>query len=297
MSFILSSDSCVDEVKSKAQQDNIYIIPMTFISGDQTFTDDFSSDQEYVDFYEQLASGKVFKTASLNAVEITEHFENLLKLNKDIIHVSLSSGLSVTCNIVKEVAENLNAKNKNKIYVVDCLSATQGQKAIVHILKTFRDQNMPAKEAFAKIEYYINHLNVNFFVSDFDCLKRGGRVSGAQALIGKIANIRPVLNFDTAGKLRVWQKVIGTKKAILTLASQISDYDEQENWPFFIAHTGNLENEEELRNLILEKYPNAQIISNFIGPVIGSHTGPGALGLVFVGKKERQWANILILKG
>lgn len=150
MNFNLSSDSCVDELKDKLLQNNIHVIPMTVIAGDETFKDDFSSLDEYEDFYNQLNQGKVFKTASLNSVEVEEHFLNLLQQEKDIIHISLSSGLSVTCNVVKEVAEKLNAKNKNKIYVLDSLSATQGQKLLLHLGQQFRDEGMVAHEAFEK---------------------------------------------------------------------------------------------------------------------------------------------------
>jgi DegV family protein with EDD domain len=287
MNFNLSSDSCVDELKDKLLQNNIHVIPMTVIAGDETFKDDFSSLDEYEDFYNQLNQGKVFKTASLNSVEVEEHFLNLLKQEKDIIHISLSSGLSVTCNVVKEVAEKLNAKNKNKIYVLDSLSATQGQKLLLHLGQQFRDEGMVAHEAFEKMQQVVNHLDVAFFVTDFDCLKRGGRVSGVQALIGKFANIRPMLDFDTEGKLRVIQKVIGTKKAIATLAERVSNYSDQYSLPFFIAHTGNFESVEELKKQILEKHPNATFVENYIGPTIGAHTGAGTLGLVFLGKSER----------
>lgn len=294
MNFIVSSDSCLDELKDKAISENIKVIPMTFIAGDETYKDDFSSLDEYKHFYEEISSGKVFKTASLNSVEVEEHFEKLLAEGKDVIHVSLSSGLSVTYNVVKEVADRLNQKNKNKVYALDSLSATQGQNLLVKLAIEYGKQNMAAHEVFERLKNVVNHLDVTFYVTDFDCLKRGGRVSGVQAAIGKFVGIRPVLDIDTEGKLRVVSKVIGTKKALIALAAHLSNYDNEANVPVYIAHTGNMDAVEEMTKLILEKLPEVKIVTNYIGPTIGSHTGFGTLGLVFLGKGERKWVMIFM---
>lgn len=289
MNFIITADSCIDELKDSLKDEQINVIPMTFIVGDETFKDDFSSIIEYKQFYEKISSGIVFKTASLNAVEVEEVFTELLKQEKDIIHISLSSGLSVTYNVVKSIADRLNETNKNKIYVVDSLSATQGQNLILKIAQQYRSQNMHAHEVIEKLKWAVLHLSVTFFVTDFDCLKRGGRVSGVQAMIGKFAGIRPVLDFDINGKLKVIAKVMGNKKALATLSQNLKKYDIESETPIFIAHTGNDDIANELENTIKIMYPQAEIIKRFIGPTIGAHTGAGALGLVFLQKGERVW--------
>jgi DegV family protein with EDD domain len=261
---------------------------MPVISQSESFKDDFENEKEYNNFYAKIAKGEVFKTASLNSVELTEHFLSLLKLEKDIIHFSISSGLSLTHSVAKEVADKLNAESKNKIYIVDTLSATQGQNLLVHYAIDLRDAGVFPHEAFDKISSAVNNLDVSFFVTDFDCLKRGGRIGGAQAVIGKLVGIRPILDFDKLGKLRVVQKVIGNKKALLALSSKLEDYDEQMGLPIFIAHTGEMNLVEGLQAEITKLYPNAKVIKNYIGPTIGAHVGNNALGLVFLGKKERE---------
>ncbi|MGI5842210.1 MAG: DegV family protein [Christensenellales bacterium] len=288
MNFIISSDSCLDEFKEITHKEQIHVIPMTVITEEETFKDDFSSLEQYDNFYKEIGEGKIFKTASLNSFELEEHFTNLLKQDKDIIHFSLSSGLSVTYNVTKEVAERLNQNNNRKIYVVDTLSATQGQNLLVKYAIKLRDENVFPHEAYNKLVEVVKHLDVAFFVTDFDCLKRGGRVSGAQAVVGKLVGIRPVLDFDTVGKLRVVSKVIGNKKALAALCSRLENYDEEMGLPFFITHTGNFDVAQELTAMVKEKYPNAPILEKYIGPTIGSHTGQGALGLVFLGKGERK---------
>lgn len=287
MNFLVSSDSCIDQLKEESSKLQVNVLPMTVIKDDDTFKDDFKTIEEYENFYKQIEGGQVFKTASLNSAELTEHFKKLLKTGKDVIHFSLSSGLSLTCDVAKETAEKLNAKSNNKVYVVDSLSATQGQNMLVHYAIRLRDAGEFPHEAFKKLEKAVNYIAVAFYVTDFDCLKRGGRVSGAQAVIGKMIGIRPVLDFDKQGKLRVVSKVIGNKKALLALSSKLKNYDPSLNLPIYIAHTGNFDVVKELEIAILQMYPNVEIVKNYIGPTIGSHTGQGALGLVFLGKKER----------
>lgn len=289
MNFIITADSCIDELKENVKNEQVNVIPMTFIANDQTFQDDFSSILEYKQFYEQIANGTVFKTASLNAVEVEEFFTELLKQEKDIIHISLSSGLSVTYNVVKSVADRFNESNKNKIYILDSLSATQGQNLLLKIAEQCRNQNMHAHEVYEKLKCAVQHLSVTFFVADFDCLKRGGRVSGVQALIGRFADIRPVLDFDNNGKLRVIAKVIGNKKALATLSENLEKYDTESETPIFIAHTGNDDVVVELENTIKTMYSEVEVLKRFIGPTIGAHTGAGALGLVLLQKGERLW--------
>lgn len=287
MNFIISADSCVDELKENHQKEQVHIIPMTFLTDDETFKDDFSSLEEYKLFYDKISSGIIFKTASLNAVEVEEFFSKLLLDEKDIIHISLSSGVSVTYNVVKSVADRLNETNRHKIYVLDSLSATQGQNLLLKMAQIYREKDLSTHEVFEKLKWAVMHLSVNFFVTDFDCLKRGGRVSGVQALIGKFAGIGPVLDFDLSGKLRVVAKVIGNKKALVTISENLKNYDIESKTPIMIAHTGNYDVVAELENTVKTMYPHVEIMKRYIGPTIGSHTGAGALGLVFLQKGER----------
>lgn len=294
MNFIISTDSCLDLLKDQALKQKINVLPMTVIKGENTFKDDFSSLKEYENFYKELSSGQVFKTASLNSVELSEHFEKLLKSGKDVLHFSLSSGLSVTYDVAKETADKFNAKNNNKVYVIDTLSATQGQNMLVQYAVKLRDAGEFPHAVYNKILELVKKMSATFFVTDFDCLKRGGRVSGAQAVIGKMMGIRPVLDIDTEGKLRVISKVIGNKKALHALLNKLDDYDEKANLPIYIPHSGNYDAVEELEKMIKLKFPMAEITKNYIGPTIGAHTGQGTLGLVFLSKKERVWWEIEI---
>lgn len=286
--FILSTDTCCDDFKSHLKQNNIEYITMSYICEDEVLHDEANSFEDYENFYNEMRNGKVFSTTGLNVFEVREYFEYLLKkYNSDILHISLSSGLSGTYNIVQSVADELNENSENKIYVFDSLCATQPQNVLVQYAKSLRDTEMSANEAMEALSNEVQHLMVYFFLNDLDALKRGGRISGIQAMMGKALQLRPLLTFDSEGKLRVIEKIMGTKKAIKTLMDKlVGQYDENAEFPITLAYAGeNYVNE--LKNLVLSKFPNAQINIGPVGPVIASHTGPALTAIIFHSKQAR----------
>lgn len=286
--FILSTDTCCDDFKSHLKQDNIEYITMSYICEDEVLHDEANSFEDYENFYNEMRNGKVFSTTGLNVFEVREYFEYLLKkYNSDILHICLSSGISGTYNIVQSVADELNENSENKIYVFDSLCATQPQNALVKYAKGLRDKEMSANEAMEALSNEVQHLMVYFFLNDLDALKRGGRISGIQAMMGKALQLRPLLTFDSEGKLRVIEKIMGTKKAIKTLMDKlVEQYDENAEFPITLAYAGeNYINE--LKNLVLSKFPNAQINIGPVGPVIASHTGPALTAIIFHSKQTR----------
>lgn len=286
--FILSTDTCCDDFKSHLKQNNIEYITMSYICEDEVLHDEANSFEDYENFYNEMRNGKVFSTTGLNVFEVREYFEYLLKkYNSDILHICLSSGLSGTYNIVQSVADELNENSENKIYVFDSLCATQPQNILVQYAKGLRDKEMSANEAMEALSNEVQHLMIYFFLNDLDALKRGGRISGIQAMMGKALQLRPLLTFDSEGKLRVIEKIMGTKKAIKTLMDKlVEQYDENAEFPITLAYAGeNYSNE--LKNLVLSKFPNAQINIGPVGPVIASHTGPALTAIIFHSKQTR----------
>lgn len=288
--FVLSTDTTCDVFKSELKKDQIEYIPMCFICDGEIHYDEFDSEQEYLDFYKSITDGKMYSTTGLNQMEVEEYFTRLLETyQQDIVHLCLSSGLSMTCGLVKSVAKELNEKNEHKIYVVDSLSATIGSKYLLEFLKKFRNEGMDALKAYSEINHLIEYLDVSFYVTDLDCLKRGGRVSGAAAMIGKMLSIRPMIDIDPEGKLRVIGKPMGDKKAIKALVDRFMDrYNKEMHPPVLIAYTDNLPLAEELEKTILNFDSTIQVVKGMVGPVIGSHTGGGLLGLGYFGVEERK---------
>lgn len=279
--FTLSTDSGCDEFKTDLKRMNINYIPLVYIEGEETHIDDFSTIEDYNFFYNELKLGKQFKTAGLNPYDLEKYFLSLLEEGKDVIHISLSSGISGTCGIARHVAQELNATHENNIYIIDSKSATGGQNLVLGWARKLRDEGVEAKDAVVELENVVRRLNVGFYVGDLDHLKRGGRISALAATVGKMLQLRPLLEFDKEGKLQVIDKVIGTKKAIMKLADRLTKNGVVEGTPIYITCSGNFAQVGELKNLIEAKVENPTIIVNFLGPVIGSHTGPDLLAIMF----------------
>lgn len=284
--FTLSTDSCCDELKSNLKKMDICYIPMTYIYNDELFQDNMDSMEDYKFFYDEMKRGKIFSTTGLNPMEVEEYFKALLEeKNQDILHISLSSGLSGTCGLVKRVAEEINKTSKHKVYVLDSLSATQVQNYLLDCVKILRDEGLSAEEALKQGEEIVKKIKVYFFLGDLDALRRGGRISGAAAMIGKTFQLKPILTFDAEGKLKVIDKVMGVKKAIKTLTDKFfKEFDGDTNNPVYLAFAGDMDNVAEIKNILLQKYPNLKIITGPIGPVIASHTGPNLASVIFLGK-------------
>ncbi|MGN1163134.1 MAG: DegV family protein [Christensenellales bacterium] len=279
--FILSTDSGCDEFKTELKRMNIFYIPLVYIEGETTHIDDFSTFEDYNFFYDELKLGKQFKTSGLNPYDLEQYFLSLLEQGKDIIHISLSSGLSGTCGTARHVAQELNATHKNKIYIIDSKSATGGQNLVLWCARKLRDEGADAKTAVAELENVVRRVSVGFYVGNLDTLRRGGRISPLAAAVGKMLQLRPILEFDKDGKLQVIDKIIGTEKAIMKLADRLVPNGIVPNTPIYITCTANFDQVNELKALIEQKIDNPTIIVNFIGPVIGSHTGPDLLSIIF----------------
>jgi DegV family protein with EDD domain len=284
--FVLSTDSCCDELKSTLKKNKIEYIPMCYICNEEVFYDNFDSLEDYKFFYDEMKRGKMFSTTGLNHFEVKEYFERILKEHdKDIVHITLSSGLSVTNSVVKQVAEEINQNSKNKIYVLDSLSATQGQNALLNYGQKLRYEGKDAKTTLEILEGASKKLCVYFFLSDLETLKRGGRISGAQAVMAKMMQLRPILRFNSKGELEVVEKVIGVKKAIRRLFDiYMRERDPNNTMPIYLTFSGDNNNVHELLSLIEERTGLTNTICNPIGPVICSHTGPSVTGIIFIGK-------------
>lgn len=288
--FILSTDSCCDELKSNLKKDKISFIPMSYISDEEIYEDHFDSLQEYKNFYDEMKKGKVFSTTGLNHFQMQEYFEKLLEENKkDIIHITLSSGLSCTYQVTKDVADEINKTSKYKFYILDSLSATQGQNFLLNYAKRLRDNGKEAKSAFEEMEGIVKRIDAYFFLSDLEALKRGGRINGAQAVMAKIMQLSPILRFNSKGELEVVEKVIGVKKAIRSLFDKYSEnVTPNHDMPIYLTFAGDFDSASELRTLIEEKTGITNIIIKPVGPVVSSHTGPALTGITYLRKNNKK---------
>ena len=266
----------------------LQIIPMNLEIGGNEFTYGPNGNISCEEFYNLQRNGNFATTSQINSLTYLEHFEPFLKQETDILYICFSSGMSGTYQAAHIAIEELKTLYPNrKIICVDSLCASIGEGFLVHEALKKQAEGLTLEE----LEKWLleNRLKVChwFTVDVFEHLKHGGRVSAVSAAIGTTLQIKPLLLVNNDGKLQVSAKPRGRKKAI---AMQIEKLEN--SWlpelgnSVFIGHGDNLEAAEQLKDMISEKFPNADIKISEIGPIIGSHTGPGMLAVIFWGNQR-----------
>lgn len=292
--FTLSTDSTCDLYHDFIVENDIKHVSLTFTVEQKDGTmedrlDNFTQYQQYVDFYNELRAGAFSRTSMLN---YESHYNHFLKMAKegaeDVVHFTISSGLSPTKDVAAKAAAEIKKDfPKFNVYVVDPLTATVGQGALVRIALKCRNEGMGAKETHELCTSLRLHIQHFIVADDLSYLKRGGRVSAAAAMFGGMLGIKPIISFDKEGKLFSLAKVKGTRKAISFIKEKLEIEGPDPTYNHvFIVHTGNEPVAEELTQYVREKL-GIEPITQIMGPVIGSHVGPGAFALGYISKSER----------
>lgn len=290
--FTLSTDSCVDMYKSELERRGIYCINLKYILDDQVVSVLYEKESEYDDFYNLIAKGAMPTTTQINPQEFKEHFEKILAAEKegDIIHISLSGGLSKTCENAKNTADEMNKTlNGRKIYVLDSLICCCGIEVQLNRFEELRKTGVPAEKAIKIVEELRDGQNVWIIVNDLFHLKRGGRISGPKAVIGTVLGIKPIIIFAANGKLAIENKMRGTKKAVAYILSKMKEMSNNSDFSgqdLYVIKTSQSDTADELDAAVRAMYPKATVKHRRIGPIIGTHVGNGMACVLFNGKKR-----------
>ncbi len=291
--FIISTESTQDLNDEYCAKRDIHYVCFHFEIDGEQYMDNNGKSMPFKTFYDRMRAGSMTRTSQVNVDEYINYFEPFLKEGKDIVHLSLSSGISGTYNSAMIAKDQLEEKYPDrKIYALDSLAASCGLGFFVDRLCDLRDEGKSAKEIY---DFAVeNRLKVDhwFFTDDLTYLIRGGRVSKAAGVIGKMLNICPLLTVLPDGSLSVKEKIRGKKKTMermVELMSQKAENGTDYSGKCFIGHADNEEGAEELAAMIREKFPNmsAPIEKNYIGTTIGAHTGPGLLLIGFWRAEKR----------
>lgn len=290
--FTLSTDSTCDLYHDFIVENDIKFVPLTFTMEKdgkmEERLDNFTEYGQYVDFYNQLRAGGFSRTSMLN---YESHYQHFLKMAEegaeDVVHFTISSGLSPTKTVAAKAAADVKKDYpKFEVYVVDPLTATVGQGVLVRIALDWRNAGKTAQETYDYVNSLRLHIQHFVVANDLYYLKRGGRVSGVSAAVGTMLNIKPVLTFDCDGKLQVIDKVKGNKKAIAFIKAKMEKEGPDDHNYVFIVHTDNEPCAKELEEYVKERFGIQPFVS-IMGPVIGSHVGPGAFALGYLSKSLR----------
>lgn len=294
MQFVLSADSTCDLYAGFARENGIRIAPMRFTvekGGVLTeYKDAFTAYSQYAAFFNELRAGAFSRTSMLNFEQHLAHFSRIFEEGaRELVHVSLSGGLSPTADVAAEAAKAAEEKYPGcRAFVVDSLGATAGSGALVKEALALRDAGLPAAEAAAALNALRMHQQYVIVAGDLYYLKRGGRVSAVAAVAGTLLQVKPVLNFTRAGTLAVVEKCRGMKKAYAFALSELQKFPpDPGHGRIVIVHTDAERAAGELAALVQEAYGRAPEIS-IMGPVIGSHLGPDAVGMGWFSRAERR---------
>ena len=290
--FILACATTADMPKAFFKERDIKYLYFHFLLDDKQYDDDFGESYPFSDFYQRIADGGMPTTCQINVDEHMEFFEKYLKDGKDILFISLSSGISGSFNSCQIAARELSEKYPDrKILVVDSLAASSGYGLFVKKIADLKDEGKSIDEVYNWAED--NKLNVHhwFFTSDLTHLKRGGRVSSASALLGSLLGICPLLNVSFEGKLEARKKIRGKKTVIKEIVATMEEHAKggaSYNGECFISHSDCIEDAKAVKDLVEERIPalKGKVLINDIGAVIGSHTGRGTVALFYMGDKR-----------
>lgn len=290
--FVLSCCSTADLSKEHFINRKIEYICFHYELDGKPYRDDLGETMSLEAFYQAMANGAETKTSQINAAEFEEYFEGFLQQGKDILHVTLSSGISGTLNSANLAKDMLQEKYPDrKIYIVDSLSASSGYGLLMDRLADLRDAGKSIDEVYEWAEANKRNLQHWFFSTDLTFYIKGGRITKTAGFVGTMLNICPLLHVDGEGKLIPRQKIRTKKKVIEAIVKKMEELAEDGTayrGKCYMSHSACREDAEAVANLVESRFPNldGKVLINDIGTTIGSHTGPGTVALFFWGAER-----------
>ena len=290
--YIITCCSTADMPESFFAERDIPYVCFHFTINGKQYPDDLGKSMSFEKFYEIMSTGVQPTTSQVNVDQYINFFEPFLKDGMDILHVSLSSGISGAYNSACIAQRELSERYPNRrIEIVDSLGASSGYGLLMDMLADVSDSGVSFEEAIAWVEE--NKLNIHhwFYSSDLTFYIKGGRISKAAGMIGTLLGICPLLNMDAAGHLIPREKIRSKRKVMAEIVERMkqhvrggADYDGK----CFISNSACREDALAVAEMVETAFPhlNGKVMINSVGTVIGSHTGPGTLALFFVGDKR-----------
>lgn len=283
MAYTILINSSSDLPQEIVDQFQLRVAPLKFVINNEIFPNYLDYHNLPVkDFYQRLRNGEMATTSQLNTVDYEEIIQEEFHRGNDVLILSFSSALSGSYNSARLAVEAMNGK-KHKVLLVDTKAASLGEGLIVYLAALQKQAGKTIDEVYHYVEELKLHIAHWFTVDDLMFLKRGGRVSGASAIVGSMLSIKPVLHVDNEGKLIPRLKVMGRKKAIQSLVDKVKEtVDTSISNVVFISHADDEETALKTKEKILELGLGLDVkVVHYIGPVIGAHSGPGTIAVFF----------------
>lgn len=286
--FDIITDSGCDMPEAYLHENEIVCVKLGFTMNNVNYEGENGEHIDVKEFYQKLRDGAMPTTYQVTGEAAKEYIEKSLQKDRDVLVIAFSSGLSGTAGSFAVAARDLKkAYPKRNIFVVDSLCASMGQGLLLDYVIKKAETGATAQQTAAYAEDLKLHICHHFTVDNLFHLKRGGRVSTTTAIVGSILKIKPIMHVNDEGKLVAIGKTMGRKKSLHVLVENLlANRDMDENDPIFISHGDCIEDVEYVKALLLEKLPNVKIMVNYVGTVIGTHSGCGTLAIFNKGIKR-----------
>ena len=287
--YVIMTDSCCDLTPYLANELELEVLPLTFHMEGQDYPNDLDGSAiSHEEFYRCIRQGKLATTSAVNVGQYQDAMRKILDQGKDIVCICFSSALSTTYQSANIAANDLIPDFPDaRIYVIDSLSASLGQGLLLYLAAQQKKNGLTAQELADWVEQAKGSICHWFTVDDLNYLKLGGRVSATTAFVGTMLSIKPIMHMSPEGKLVPVGKARGRKaslKAVLDSVEKLAI--DPAGQTMFICHADCEDEARWMAEQLKERFGVKTVYINYIGPVIGSHTGPNTMGLFFVGSER-----------
>ena len=287
--YVITTDSNSDVLPEFIKENDLTIIPQYYSFGDTVYVDELNMPPH--EFYETMRKGELPKSQANNPAVIGDKFEKILKEGKNILHIAFSSALSGSCNnVVMTANELLEDYPDRKIMVFDSLNASLGEGVSVYRAVELWKEGKSMEEVYDILMEERDHVNVSFTVNDLYHLQSGGRVSKTTAVVGSLVNIKPILVVTSTGELKSDGTVRGRKKSLKTLVARLEESLDLDSYGkdrmVAVLHGDCIDDAKAVADMVKE-LGFTNVIINDVSPSIGTHAGPGVVGLINYGKKRK----------
>ena len=286
--FVIMTDSCCDMPAPLVDELGIVVLPLSVLLGEDSFKNYLDGREiGFKEFYDQVRGGAMPTTSAVSVGDFEDAMRSVLSQGKDILCLNFSAALSTTYQSAVIAAESMKEEfPEATVRVLDTACASLGQGLLVYLCARKKMDGKSLEEVYQYAEDTKLHIAHWFTVNDLNHLKRGGRVSAATALVGTMLSIKPILHVDNEGRLINVGKARGRKASLLMLADEFEKHVMDPSLPVFISH-GDCEEDAKFVAAEVEKRTGAKtMVINYVGPVIGAHTGAGVIALCFAAKER-----------
>ena len=284
--FVIATDSDTEIPYTFADQYNIPVFLMPYTVDGEEHLFDLGRETDIIQFYEALRDGADAFTSTRPPADIEDFFREIVKDNKELLYLSFSSALSGHFDLTQMAKETVLQEYPDaRIELVDTRRISMGAGQLVMYAQKLKNEGKSLDEIKTWVIENRYRAHAWFSVDDLNYLRKGGRLSGAAAAIGTILDVKPILRLNQEGKIIAADKVKGSKKILKFFLNVIQEnVEEPEAQTAYVLHANNMEAAQKLQSLVKENVPFKEVVIQDVGPVIGCHTGPGVLAVIFMGR-------------